>query len=218
VKHVVGSLLLGAGLAGAASAATIANVTSTSLPGLSTSSIGPVGATPSPNNDNTPVSSPNVLPASIFFNAMGTAEYEFGVSNSGGTTEYTFTQAITNNSGPAWSGFRFELGYGTGAAFASAGSGVSFDVPSRDPSPLSSRFITLDHQAAQLDWSGAAVPSAGQVVFSFAVDVPDGLAALHPLALDRFTLRATPLAAVPEPPALLLMCGGLALMGWRCRR
>jgi hypothetical protein len=223
MKQLLGTLLLGAGLASAASAATISSVASSSLPGPSTGSIGPVGATPSPNNDNTSAASPNTIPASTFFNALGTAEYEFAVTDSAGTTEYTFTQAVVNNSGQAWSGFRFELGYGTGSSFTSAAGigGLSFDLPNRDPAPLSSRFTVLDHQGALLDWSGATVPSIGSVFFSFAVDVPDGLSSFHPSAQNRFTLRATPVPAaapIPEPATVLLMSGGLAFVGWRYRR
>lgn len=221
MKQLLGTFLIGTGLVTAAGAATISSVASSSLPGPSTGSIGPVGATPSPNNDNTAAASPNTVPASIFFNALGTVEYEFVVANSGGTTEYTFTQAAVNNSGQAWSGYRFELGYGTGTSFTSAAGlgGPEFDLPARDPSPLSSQFTVLDHQGAILHWSGASVPSVGSVFFSFAVDVPDGLSSTHPLALDRFTLRATPevTAPIPEPATLLLMAGGLAVVGWRRR-
>ncbi|HYO80769.1 MAG TPA: hypothetical protein VES20_05155 [Bryobacteraceae bacterium] len=54
-------------------------------------------------------------------------ETEFVLANSGGTTEYRFTQAFVNTRSAAWSGFRFELGFATGAAFVQAGD-VSFDV------------------------------------------------------------------------------------------
>ena len=208
MKRLFGALLLGAGLVSTASAATISSVVSVSLPGPSTGSIGPVGVPPSPNNDNTSTASANAIPASTFFNAVGTAEYEFVVANSGGTTEYMFTQAAINNSGQTWSGFRFELGYGTSESFTSTASigGVNFDFATRDPAPLSPQFTVLDHQAALLGWSGATVPSIGSVFFSFAVDVPDGLESFNPSAQNRFTLRATPVLAatpIPEPATVL---------------
>jgi hypothetical protein len=64
------------------------------------------------------------------------------------------------------------------------------------------------------------VPSVGGALFTFAVDVPDGLAALHPGGLDRFTLQATPVAAapIPEPTTWLLMSAGLGLVALRGRR
>ena len=222
MKQLFGALLLVGALVPATGAATISSVSSVSLPGPSTGTVGPVGATPAPNNDNTAAASPNLVPASIFFNGPGTAEIEFAVGNSGGTTEYSFSQSLVNNSGQTWSGFRFDLGFGTGTSFvpASSTSGLSFDLPNRDPAPSSSRFTVLDHQMARLDWSGAQVPAIGSVLFAFSVDVPDGLAAFHPAGLDRFTLQGTPIAAapIPEPATLLLMSAGLGFVAWRGRR
>lgn len=222
MKQILGALALCACLVPSAGAATISSAPSVSLPGPSTGTVGPVGATPAPNNDNATAASPNLVPASIFFNAFGTAEIEFAVANSGGTTEYSFSQSLVNNSGQTWSGFRFDLGFGTGSSFtrASDASGLGFDVPNRDPAPFSSRFSVLDHQTARLDWSGADVPAIGSVLFTFSIDVPDGLAAFHPTGLDRFTLHGTPVVAapIPEPATLLLMGAGLVFVAWRGRR
>jgi len=204
--------LANAGLMPAAGAATITSVSSVLLPGASTGTIGPVGSTPSPNNDNSAAASANVIPVSIFFNTLGTAEIEFGVANSAGTTEYRLTQTLVNNTGVPWSGFRFELGFGTGASFVSSGDGDSldFDAPDRDPAPTSSAFSALDPLSNSLDWSGGSAPSTSSVAFAFAIDVPDGLAASHPLGLDRFTLRQVPIPTVPEPGVLALLGLGLA--------
>lgn len=38
-------------------------------------------------------------------------------SESGGTTEYRFTQTFINNTGQVWTGSEFLLGYGVGDAF-----------------------------------------------------------------------------------------------------
>ena len=52
-------------------AATIGSINVSILPGSSTGTIGPVGATPAPNNDNSVGPSPNVIPYTIFYNAGG---------------------------------------------------------------------------------------------------------------------------------------------------
>src|SRR5262245_989443 len=89
-------------------AATISAVGTTSFPPASTGSIGPVGAAPFPNNDNVASASGNVVPYSIFFNSPGILDVEFVASNSGGTTEYRFTQFLVNNTGQTWTDFHLE--------------------------------------------------------------------------------------------------------------
>lgn len=210
------------GLIGAAQAGVITSVTTTVLPGSSTSAIGPIGSSPAQNNDNAPAASPNTIPYSVFFNgAPGPLLVEFATSNSGGTTEYRFTQTFVNNTGQVWTGFVFELGYGLGAAFTPSGAtdGLDFDWPNADPTPTASLFSVLSHQSDRIEWSGGSVPSVGALTLTFAIDVPDSLAAFNPNQLDRFTLRQTPIVAtqsVPEPSSLLLL--GPALLGlvsWR---
>jgi hypothetical protein len=65
-----------------------------------------------------------------------------------------------------------------------------------------------------LGWSGGSVPRFRPAPFTFAIDVPDQLAAVNPSGLNRFTLRQEPItatAAVPEPSAFGI--AGLALAG-----
>lgn len=208
-------------LAGPVQAGIITSVTTVSLPGGSTGTVGPVGATPAPNNDNTAAASPNTVPYSIFFNTFGPMQVEFATNDSGGTTEYRFTQTFVNNTGQAWTGFVFELGFGLGAAFTPSGAadGLDFDWSDADPAPTASLFSTLSHQGDRIEWSGGSVPSIGALAFTFAIDVSDGLAAFNPNGVNRFTLRQTPIAAtlvVPEPSSLLLLgIGIIALVWWR---
>jgi PEP-CTERM motif-containing protein len=214
-NRVVGALaavLVVAGMASRAEAGVITNVNVFSLPGFSTGTLGPVGATPAPNNDNASTASPNLIPYSIFLNSVGLLEAEFIVSNSGGTTEYRFPQSFINNTGQAWSSFLFELGFGTGANFVRSGpsDGLDFDDPDADPFPTASQFSAVARQSDVLGWSGGNVPSVGVVAFAFAVDVPDNLASANPYGVSRFTLRQTPNATVPEPSSLLLIGSGLA--------
>lgn len=216
--------LLASGLIGSAQAGVIASITTSSLPGGSTGTIGPIGATPAPNNDNATAASPNTVPYNIFFNTLGPMQVEFATDNSGGATEYRFTQTFINITGQMWTGFVFELGFGLGAAFTLSGAtdGLDFDWPDTDPAPTASLFSTLSHQSDRIEWSGGSVPSIGVLSVTFAIDVPDGLAAFNPYEVNRFTLRQTPIVAtqtVPEPSSLwLLGVGLLALASWAASR
>jgi len=146
-------------------------------------------------------------------------ETEFVLANSGGTTEYRFTQTLINNTPNAtWTGFRFELGFGTGANFvlSQLADTLQFDSFENNSTATSNRFaLTLDDMKT-LDWGGASLPRISSATFSFAIDVPDGLANANPSGLNRFTLRQTPLeagAATPEPATTLLVGCALGVVG-----
>jgi hypothetical protein len=195
-------------------------------PGAGT--VGPAGSNPAPNNDNTAALSPNAMSASFFFNSLQPVDIEFLVADSGGTTEYAFTDTFTNVNTLPWLGYRMELGFGTGANFVRVpvGAGLDFDTPTRDPQPTSSVYTDLDHQPNLIRWAGGTVnPLVGGsgppfgVMFRFSFDVPDGLAGLHPQGLNRFTLRQTALTtAAPEPASTALLGFGLAALAVRRRR
>jgi hypothetical protein len=115
-------------------------------------------------------------------------ETEFVLENSGGTTEYRFTQTFVNTRRAAWTGFRFELGSGTGAEFVQGGD-VSFDVLNGQSTATSPVFTLVAHGSRVLEWTVGAAPLVAP--FTFAIDVPDGM--------ERVTLRQTPLLAAPVP-------------------
>jgi hypothetical protein len=203
--------------AGTVNAANITSIGAFSLPGFSTGSIGPVGATTAPNNDNATGTSPNAVPATVFLNTLGPIEIEFVLAASGGTTEYGFTQALFNITDQPWSDFHLELGFGTGPGFVRSGEvdGLDFDVPGRDPAPTASAFTVQNHQSDTIDWQGGNVAVFGSLLTSFAIDVPDGLEAINPSGLNRFTLRAAPSVGsvpgeVPEPGTLIMLVSGVA--------
>lgn len=213
----LGASLCCAALAPSSHAGIITGFGTSVFPGPSTGTIR--GSTnPAPSNDNASEASANVIPYTIFFNAIGTLDVEFMVAPSAGTTEYRFTQRLINNSGTPWLGFGFQLGFGVGPAFSPSGTPdlLDFDTPQRDPSPTSSAFPLLVHGIDSLQWSGSALPSIGAVQFEFAVDVPDGLATFNPSGLNRFTLRQAPItqAVVPAPSTLLLLAPLALGLGW----
>jgi hypothetical protein len=201
--------------AASANAAVITGFGRSSLSG--TGSVGPIGATPEPNNDDAGPANPNTVPYNIFVNTLGLIEMEFVVTDSGGTTEYRFPQALFNLTSQSWTSFGFELGFGTGAAFVQSGLGdaLDFDAPDLAQAPISSAFATLDRQPDSLYWSGGSVGFVGRALFDVAVDVPDDLRSVNPYGENRFTLRQTPNAPppspapVPEPATLTLLGGGL---------
>ncbi len=171
-------------------------------------------STPSPNNDN---ANPSDNEVALFkhFGAVGPIYIPFLVQLSGGTTEYFFSETVTNTTGIAWIGYQLELGFGVGDTFYrfdekpisfSIGLPV-FDTTDRDPTPTSTVFSTLSthtHGNFDIQWSGGIVPPAGTVDFTFSIDTPDDWAD-HDI-YSGFTLRQTP-EPIPAPPALIL--GGL---------
>lgn len=209
-----------------AHAATITTFGTTVSPGSSTISL---NATTAPNNDNAVVQSSNLITATAFFNTLTPFDIEFVVADSGGTTEYAFNViplGYVNVNTVPWEGFRFELGFGTGADFVpvASGAGLVFDTPTMDPQPTSNVFTDLSHAPTRLTWTGGTVnPLIGgggppfSVLFSLSFDVPDGLSALHPQGLNRFTLRQTALTTVAEPASTALLGLSLTLLGLRRR-
>ena len=81
-----GWLLAGLLISGAPGyAGVITGVGATAFPPASTGSIGPVGVTPAPNNDEADATNPNTIPyPSLFFNSLGVLDVEYLVADSGG--------------------------------------------------------------------------------------------------------------------------------------
>jgi len=210
------SALILAALPPGVEAGVITTASAIQLPGgVSTGTIGPLNSTPAPNNDGVPGAGTNTINYNLFINAPGLLDVEFVAGESGGVTEYLFAQSFLNNSRGPWTGWRFELGFGTGADFvrSQAADGLRFDPAS----PSSAQFALVRHESDVLEWSGQ-VPWIGRGNFGFAIDVPDGLASANPSGVGRFTLRQIQNPepeSVPEPSLVLLsLCG----LGWAGRR
>jgi hypothetical protein len=204
----------------------ITSVSSVHTPGnTSSATIGSFGVTPAPNNDNAAGTSPNGFTYNVFVNAVDFMEVEFNVANSGGTTEYNVTQSLLNLTQSPWTNYSFELGFGTGANFVRSGvlDLLDFDFGG-NTTPTSNRFGTLSHQSDVIGWSNGSVGFINSVLFSFAIDVPDGLQNINPYGQSRFTLRQVAAAAapdatpVPEPTSMVLLGSGLLGLVARVRK
>jgi hypothetical protein len=199
--------------------------------------------TPVPNNDNTDAlifeGDGNPFVAIKALSLPGPIDIEFDVADSEGTTEYGILELVFNETGSAWSGYQFELGFGTGGSFIRSGNdGLDFDTPDKDPAPLSellgsgTPFGALSHGDDLLRWSAGELPDGQGVGWLFGVDVPDAQGipeyARHEGGY-RFTLRQGSYESrppdthpvVPEPSSLWLVglgLGGAGVVGWGRRQ
>jgi hypothetical protein len=179
------------------------------------------------NNDNvTDYTNSNriTLPSDegLVLTAFGPSTFEpmdvvFDLQPSGGSTEYFLQGEFANLTGVSWSGFRLQIGRGTGANFVPIGDVVSPEVqPPRfdlqlDPAPTASKFATVATSPYEIVWSnGTMEPGFGSVFLglSFSIDTPDDL--LPSGGATSFTLRQTPIP-VPEPSTFALGALGICL-------
>ena len=141
----------------------------------------------------------------------------FDVINSGGVSEYLFTEGVFNNTTLNWGSYHIELGYGFDAGFVKSlsGDGLDFDAPNFNSpfnfNPSPGFFPTVSVTEDDVLASGGVMPYLSFAgYFRFTVDVPDGI--------TSFTVRQSPIA-VPEPSSLIFLAGGLAgLAAWQQRR
>ncbi len=181
---------------------------------LAATTISPLAA---PNNDDAVGASPNtVFVTQKNYIAIGPVDITFNVINSGGTSEYLFTEGVYNNTGLPWFAYHIELGFGHGAGFVKStlGDGLDFDAPSFNSpfnfNPGGSFFPTVTVTEDDVYASGGVMPYLSFAgYFRFTVDVPDGI--------SSFTVRQSPVG-VPEPTALGLLALGVAVFVGKRRR
>lgn len=142
-------------------------------------------------------------------NELGDTDIVFNVMNTGGISEYNFTEEVINFTGVTWTDFHFELGFGTGENFmpSSVNDGLDFDFPDKNPTPTNDAtpdpmdppqplFQNLMHMEDSIWWDNGKVDTL--IVFEYSIDVPDGI--------TQFTLRQRPTTA-PEPSFILGLFG-----------
>ena len=209
-------------LAGTASAGTITGVQTFGLqdgtgPGLGTVSV-VVVPTSNPDNDNQvggEATDNNISVPVKRFDKLGEIDIVFQIQPSGGVggvTEYKVFESVDNNTSINWSDYIMELGFGTGANFipVPSGSGLDFDFPTFDSSPVSSAFSTVTPVGENKLIFTDGVQSTGSETYQFRIDVPDS--PISGVAFESFTLRQTPIG-VPEPSSVLLLLGAVACLG-----
>jgi hypothetical protein len=172
----------------------------------------PIPVLADPNNDDVVGTSPNgLLVTQKDYFAIGPVDFEFTVVPSGGVTEYTIYEGVSNSTGVPWSAYRLELGFGVEASFtpSPSGDGLDFDATDFNSPPDfsgSGFFTTVTESEDVLLASGGVFPVGGFPVplYRFNIDVPDGISA--------FTIRQIPIP-VPEPGMMtLVFLSGLAFI------
>lgn len=155
-------------------------------PGLGLVTLGSIN-TPSPANDDVSGASPNTV---VFtekrFDTFDGIWTIFDVVDDGiATTEYQFTETVTNNTGGVAIGYQVMLGSGADAGWVHQplGTGLDFDAPD-DNSPRAFAVLpTLVYDEVTIDAVGGTILPGESHVFTYAIDVPN--------TLTKFSIRTS---------------------------
>lgn len=172
------------------------------------------------DNDNVQGVSPNTVGINLLVNGLTRNDLVFTPFTTPGTTEYTSTVTLLNNTGVAWKSFSLEIGEGgfdgTTDTFVRHADNDStftnFDYPDQD-SPFSSPDFSNVSVASNIIVFSDGIVGVGETTsFQFQVDVPTN----QPFVTFRGTV-----AAVPEPSTFAALSAATGLIGfgfWRKRR
>jgi hypothetical protein len=172
--------------ASSAFAGTITAYGGSSGPGLGIVTFGSL-ATPSPANDDVAGASPNtIIITEKRFDTFDGIWMIFAVADDGiGPTEYQLTETVVNNTGGNCIGYQVMLGSGTDSSWvhASLGTGLDFDAPDDNSPRTFSVYPTLVYDEVTIDAVGGVILAGETHVFTYAIDVPDGI--------TKFTIRTS---------------------------
>lgn len=194
VKSIVAALAFGGSISTATAAGVITDITA-SGPGLGSFSI----------LSNT--TNPNELDLSKVFDSLNPITLTFTVGHTENNgNPYVVTEAITNNTGQAWTDFHFTI-----SEPADAGQGVVFT--NFNNSTLTG--FTLD-----------SPPSSGPRNLNFTGGLADqgtatatfNLSPFDPGANNTATFTLTQVATIPEPETYAMFLAGLGIIGAIARR
>ncbi len=172
------------------------------------------------------LNSPEPYSHAFHINEIKPLDLVFQVIPSGGTTEYRTHLLVKNLTQRNWTGYRFELGFGTGENFikSSLTDLLDFDSPTVQGQELPGAFIsegaepifssvglgnitnpskrldTIDHRSNSLQFFEGLITPDEFSGFNFSIDIPDGL------PNNQFTLRQIPIAesqSIPENSSAL---------------
>jgi len=172
------------------------------------------------------LNSPEPYSHAFHINEVKPLDLVFQVIPSGGTTEYRMHLLVKNLTQSNWTGYRFELGFGTGENFikSSLTDLLDFDSPTVQGQELPGAFIpegagpifssvklgnitnpskrldTIDHRSNSLQFFEGLIAPDEFSGFDFSLDIPDGL------PNNQFTLRQIPIAesqSIPENSSVL---------------
>ncbi len=187
--------------------------------------------TPFPNSNQNQIKDfPGLSCNPQTFSEIAPIDTNLFVKPSGGTTKYSISEKVLNDTKLAWSGFEMKIGFPSENPFGAdnfASPAVisvprGFAIPTFDSNqPTSSKFSQVKADGSfNLNWSGGNVKPGESVDFNFAIALSDDLEANN--FYDSFTIRQLPIASqtnisksVPEPS---LIFGLLGFLGFTLAR
>lgn len=192
-KALVAALVLGGSITTATAAGIITNITATDTSG-GTFDSGVIGIG---DDDHT-------LNIAKTFSSINPISLQFTVAHENGTggNPYAVTEAVTNNTGQAWTDFHYSI------TEPNQGNGVVFTANTQ------STFgdFTLDsHGPRNLNFIGNL--AAGGVA-----DATFSLSPFDPGAGNTSTFTLTQVPTIPEPETYAMLVAGLLLMGGMVKR